>query len=146
MIHPIYPEHPFRIRNAPEKPELFDEIRKKWIRLTPEEWVRQNFIQWLIQVMKYPSSMMSVEKAIMLHELDKRFDLLVYDRNHRPWLLVECKAQTVPLTEKVLSQALRYSISKPVEYISITNGLDCLLVKKNNGKLEKIDAFPDFPE
>ncbi|MFZ9660586.1 MAG: type I restriction enzyme HsdR N-terminal domain-containing protein, partial [Chitinophagaceae bacterium] len=123
----------------------FDEIRKKWVRLTPEEWVRQNFIQWLIQEMNYPASMMSVEKGIQLHELDKRYDLLVYDRTHQPWLLVECKAQTVPLTEKVLSQALRYSISKPVEYISITNGVDCLLVKKKESQLEKLTEFPSFP-
>ncbi|MEI9943045.1 MAG: type I restriction enzyme HsdR N-terminal domain-containing protein [Chitinophagaceae bacterium] len=87
-----------------------------------EEWVRQNFIQYLIQVKKYPSSLIALEKMIELGELKKRFDILVYDTDHKPWMIVECKASSVELNETVLHQLLRYNISMPAEYLIITNG------------------------
>src|ERR1700709_2593205 len=98
MIKIYYPHHPFKIKEEEIGKELiFDELRRLWIRLTPEEWVRQNFVQYLIQVKKYPASYIAVERKIKLGEVNKRFDLLIFDSGARPWMMVECKATTVPL-------------------------------------------------
>ena len=142
MINPEYPKHPYRIKTEGERSVIFDDIRKSWVILTPEEWVRQNFIQWMVQVMKYPSAMIAVEKEIKVHELSKRFDILVYDSSHTPWMMIECKAQTVPLTEKVLMQVLRYNIAVPVPFLVITNGVDCRVVKKEESELKWVEIFP----
>ena len=142
MINPEYPKHPYRIKTEGERSVIFDDIRKSWVILTPEEWVRQNFIQWMVQVMKYPSAMIAVEKEIKVHELSKRFDILVYDSSHTPWMMIECKAQTVPLTEKVLMQVLRYNIAVPVPFLVITNGVDCRVVKKEENELKWVKIFP----
>ena len=142
MINPEYPKHPYRIKTEGERSVIFDDIRKSWVILTPEEWVRQNFIQWMVQVMKYPSAMIAVEKEIKVHELSKRFDILVYDSSHTPWMMIECKAQTVPLTEKVLMQVLRYNIAVPVLFLVITNGVDCRVVKKEESELKWVEIFP----
>jgi hypothetical protein len=144
MINPDYPKHPFRIKTEEGRSVIFDEFRKSWVKLTPEEWVRQNFIQWLIQVQHYPSGMIAVEKEIMVHELSKRFDILIYDRSHTPWMMVECKAQSVPITEKVLMQVLRYNIAVPVPYLVITNGVDCRVVEKLGSDVKWVDNFPAY--
>lgn len=121
---------------------LFDPLRKKWIVLTPEEWVRQNFVQFLIQEKKYPSALVAVEKEIRLGELKKRFDILVYDTTHQPWMIVECKAAAIALTEEVLQQALRYNISVPVRYLLITNGHTCMGWSKEEGRLIALEEMP----
>lgn len=122
MIKIAYPVHPFKIKNEGGKEFIFDEIRKRWTRLTPEEWVRQNFLQYLIRVKGYPSSLIAIEKEIYVGELKKRFDILIYNSRHQPWMMVECKAMTIPLHEKVLDQLLRYNLSVPVPFLVITNG------------------------
>jgi hypothetical protein len=123
---------------------IFDEFRRQWLRLTPEEWVRQNFLQYLLQVKKYPAPLTAVEKEIRLGELKKRFDILVYDAQHKPWLMVECKGMDVTLNQAVLEQVLRYNIALPVPYLVITNGTYCAAFIKNNGELEALTALPDF--
>ena len=90
--------------------------------ITPEELVRQNFIQYLVSFRNYPGSYIALEKKIRLGELTNRFDILVYDKMHKPWMIVECKGRDIELTESVLHQALRYNISVPVPFIVITNG------------------------
>lgn len=122
MVKVEFPKFDFRIKEEQGKELIFDEIRKQWVRLTPEEWVRQNFIQYLIQTKNYPSALIGVEKEIKLGELKKRFDIMVYNQQHQPWMMIECKAMDVQLTEEVLQQVLRYNISVPVEYLVITNG------------------------
>jgi predicted type IV restriction endonuclease len=122
MVVINYPEPDFRIKKENGKEYIFDTLRKKWLLLTPEEWVRQNFVQYLIKTKSYPSSLIALEKEIQLGELKKRFDILVYDNNHQPWMMIECKAGEVKLDEDVLQQVLRYNISVPVKYIIITNG------------------------
>ncbi|HEX7905339.1 MAG TPA: type I restriction enzyme HsdR N-terminal domain-containing protein [Chitinophagaceae bacterium] len=122
MIRIEYPEPAFKIKTEGDKDFIFDTMRKKWLLLTPEEWVRQNFVQYLIQVKRYPSALIALEKEISLGELKKRFDILVYDTNHQPWMMVECKAAAIDMNEAVLQQVLRYNISVPVKYILITNG------------------------
>lgn len=136
-----YPSPGFRIRQEEGRDFIFDDIRKKWILLTPEEWVRQNFIQHLVQVKKYSASLIAVEKEIRLGELKKRFDILVYDTQHKPWMMIECKAPEIKLTEEVLQQALRYNISVPVQYVVITNGDETMGWEKND-QLTIIEKLP----
>lgn len=117
-----YPKPDFRMKKEGDSTFIFDSIRKLWLLLTEEEWVRQNFIQYMIQALNYPVAYIAVEKEIVLNEMKKRFDILVYNKEFQPWMLVECKARQVPLNEKVLQQVLRYNISVPVNYLVITNG------------------------
>lgn len=144
MIKIEFPEPAFSIKTENEKEYILDTIRKKWILLTPEEWVRQNFIQYLVQVKKYSGTLIAVEKELQLGELKKRFDILVYDSSHKPWMMIECKEMKVQLDENVLQQLLRYNISIPVPYLVITNGEYCYGYKKGRGGLEEISELP-FP-
>ncbi len=123
---------------------IFDEKRRQWVILTPEEWVRQNVFQWLVQDLKYPQEMIAVEKEIRLFDLVKRFDLLVYDKDFQPWMMVECKAQSVPLTQQTLMQVLRYNIAIPVPYLLIINGLQAMAFNKVEGKLVDLDLMPTW--
>src|ERR1700741_3574317 len=122
MLTIDYPKNDFRYKREEGKEFIFDELRKQWLRLSPEEWVRQNFIQYLVQVKQYPASLIAQEKKIVLGELTKRFDILIYNQQIEPWMMVECKASTIPLQEHILSQILRYNIAVPVPYLIITNG------------------------
>lgn len=121
---------------------IFDEVRKRWIILTPEEWVRQNFLNYLIQVKKYPASLIAVEKEIKLGDLDKRFDIVVYDRNTKPWMIIECKEMNVPLDKTVLDQVLRYNITLQVPYLVITNGSYCMAISFEKNAMIEIDELP----
>jgi hypothetical protein len=143
MIKIDYPTPAFRIKKENDKEYIFDALRKKWLLLTPEEWVRQNFIQYLLQVKKYPSTLIAVEKEISLGELKKRFDILVYDNNHQPWMMIECKAAEVKLDETVLQQVLRYNMSIPVEYIIITNGNATFGWERSEG-LQELAKLPEL--
>ena len=137
-----YPEPAFRMKKEDGKEFIFDPLRKKWIMLAPEEWVRQNFVQYLLQVKNYPASLIAIEKEIKLGELKKRFDILIYDNNHQPWMMIECKAATVKLDSSVLEQILRYNISIPVRYLVVTNGADCFGWVRHTGKLDLIAEIP----
>ncbi len=138
----MYPAFDYKIKEEKNKPFIFDEARKQWVVLTPEEWVRQNTFQYLIQTMQYPASLIAVEKELHLGELKKRFDVLVYDAQHKPCLMIECKAIDVVLNEKVLQQVLRYNITIPVPYLCITNGNEVYLYQKLARSLKEMDAFP----
>lgn len=144
MIRIEYPPHSFRIKKENNLEFIFDELRKSWLRLTPEEWVRQNFVQYLVRVSKYPLSLIAIEKEIQLGELKKRFDLLVYDQQHEPWMMIECKAMNIDINEKVLLQVLRYNVAVPVRYIILTNGHYCLGYKKQDNRLELLNYLPPF--
>jgi hypothetical protein len=142
MIKVNYPEPVFRFKKEDEKELIFDLIRKQWIVLTEEEWVRQNFIQFLVQEMKYPAALIAVEKEIQLGDLKKRFDILVYDKDHKPWMLVECKAGEVKADEKVFEQVLRYHISVPAEFLVITNGHYTYAWQKTSEGLREVLQMP----
>jgi hypothetical protein len=146
MIKIMYPSYSYRIKDEDGRELIFDPSRKIWVRLTPEEWVRQNFIQYLLQTMLYPGSLIAIEKELQLGELKKRFDVLVYDKNHLPWMMIECKSMDVPLDDKVLSQVLRYHIAIPVPYLVITNGSYCAAFEKVNGTLAQLEQLPDYIE
>ena len=144
MLAINYPEQKFQLKKDAGKNFIFDPLRKKWLLLTPEEWVRQNFIQYLIQVKKYPASLIAQEKLIRLGELKKRFDILVYDKIHLPWMMIECKAPAIKLDESVLHQLLRYHISVPAGFLIITNGEFSYGWEKNGQGLELIQELPEW--
>ena len=144
MIPVEYPEPRFRMKEEGGRTYLFDAIRKIWVLLTEEEWVRQNFVHYLIGEMQYPTALIALEKGLELNGLKKRFDVLVYDSSHRPWMLVECKAPQVALSEAVLEQVLRYNISIPVPYLVITNGTATFGWEKEHGVLKKLDRLPQW--
>lgn len=144
MIKIEFPKEKPRIRKNNDVNEIFDMIRKKWLVLTPEEWVRQNIILFLLLQKKYPSSLISVEKEIKLADLKKRYDIVVFDRQMLPWMIIECKEMNVMLSEKTLDQVLRYHISIPSKYLVITNGSHCFGFEKNEGSFIETNVFPDF--
>jgi hypothetical protein len=142
MIQVNYPEPVFLFKEENGKELIFDFIRKQWLLLNEEEWVRQNFIQYLVQEMKYPVALIAVEKEIQLGDLKKRFDILVYDNDHKPWMLVECKAGEITLNENVLHQVLRYNISMPATFLVITNGHYTYAWEKVGGELKELEKMP----
>lgn len=144
MVKVDFPKFDYKIKQLENREFIFDELRKQWVRLTPEEWVRQNFIQYMVQTNHYPASLIGVEKEIQLGALKKRFDLLVFNSNHEPWMMIECKAMDVELGADVLQQVLRYHAAIPVSFLVITNGLYTFCYKKNNRELEAMDALPVF--
>ena len=144
MIKIEFPKEKPRIRKNNDVNEIFDMIRKKWLVLTPEEWVRQNIILFLLLQKKYPSSLISVEKEVKLADLKKRYDIVVFDRQMLPWMIIECKEMNVQLSEKTLDQVLRYHISIPSKYLIITNGSHCFGFEKNEGRFTETNLFPDF--
>ncbi|MES2703828.1 MAG: type I restriction enzyme HsdR N-terminal domain-containing protein [Bacteroidota bacterium] len=111
-----------KLGQAGGKTTVFDPVRKKWLVLTPEEHVRQYVLQYMITVARYPATLLAVEKTILVGNLSKRFDIVVYDRNHKPWLLAECKAPEVAVTEKTLHQLLNYQQKVQCNYWLLTNG------------------------
>lgn len=144
MIKIVYPDYKAKIKQQAGKEMIFDEVRKQWVLLTPEEWVRQNFLQYLILVEKYPAALMAVEKEIFLNDVKKRFDIVVYDKHSQPWMLVECKEMNVALNNSVLNQALRYNINLQVPYVVVTNGSYCYAFKLAERQLTEITILPVF--
>ena len=142
MIKIDYPPYQPKIKKENEKEFIFDEFRKRWVALTPEEWVRQNFLQYLTLIKKYPASLIAIEKEIKLGELKKRFDIVVYDSYTKPWMIIECKEMNVPLDRTVLDQVLRYNINLQVPYLVITNGSYCMAMTFEKDKMVEVDAMP----
>lgn len=148
LISITYPEPDFKIRTREGTQQIWDRVRKIFTALTPEEWVRQNFLGYLIRSLGYPPSLMAVEKEIRLGALHKRCDIVVY-RASAPWLIVECKEPSVPLSEKVLSQILAYNMTLDVPYLVLTNGNQTCAVSRKDvavAFLEELPAFHEAPE
>jgi predicted type IV restriction endonuclease len=136
-----FPPYQPQIKKEQGKEFIFDSNRRQWVRLTPEEWVRQNFINYLILEKKYPSSLIAIEKEIKVGELRKRFDILVY-KDAKPWLIVECKEMNTPINEKVVQQIITYNISLQVPYLIITNGKETLGMIINDKGFTSIQSLP----
>ena len=137
-------EYPFKkpsLKSENDKETVFCVIRKRWILLTPEEWVRQNFILYLVEILKYPPSLISVEKQLLLGDIKKRFDIIAY-RNDRPFMIVECKEMNVPLSENTLRQVLNYNTNIQASYIVITNGSYCIAYKKEDDRFVEVNELP----
>ena len=119
-----FPEYSFRFKNSENKVLIFDEIRKKFVVLTPEEWVRQHVIKFLLQQKKYPKSYINVEKNIKINGLSKRYDVVVFNPDGSIFLLVECKAPEVSITQNVFDQIARYNLKLNAQHLMVTNGLN----------------------
>lgn len=115
--------YPFRFKNSENKIAIFDIIRKKFILLTPEEWVRQHVVWFLIEEKKYPKSLINVEKVITLNGLTKRYDVVVYNTNGTIEVLVECKASKIKIDQTTFDQIARYNMVLKSNYLMVTNGL-----------------------
>jgi len=141
------PKYQFRLqKNSDGKTEIFDAIRKRFYILTPEEWVRQNFIQYLIHEKQFPASLMSIEKGLKLNGMTKRTDIVQYNREGQPKLIVECKAPSIKLSQDTFDQAARYNLTLQVDYLIITNGLEHYACKMNyaNHKIHFLKELPNF--
>lgn len=142
------PTFDFNIKESDGKTVIFDIIRKKYLVLTPEEWVRQHFVHYLINHLGYVKSLISVEHGLKYNKLQKRTDIIVHDRKGDPLVLVECKAPEYNLSQKVLEQAMMYNRVLNAEYIIVTNGLEhsCLRVNSANKSVEYLSSLPFYNE
>ena len=144
MLNLSFPNYEFRLKEINQKRFIFDEIRKKYIELTPEEWVRQNCVKFLINDRKFKRNLISIEKRIKLNNTIKRFDILVHDNYGNCKLLVECKAPNVKINQDSFDQILRYNQVINAEYLMITNGIINYYCKIN--KLQnKIEFLKNIP-
>lgn len=137
------PAFAYKVKRQKDTIFIFDVIRKKYVVLTPEEWVRQHVIHYLIEQRNYPSVSVAVEREIDLYGLRRRFDLVCYNRQGTPFLIVECKAPSVALSQKVFDQVFGYNLSLAAPYVAITNGIThyCGCWDANR----RFTFLPDFP-
>ena len=118
-----FPRYSFRFKNSENKRLIFDFIRKKFVSLTPEEWVRQHVLQYLKLEKNFPPSLMNVEKQLLLHGTKKRYDIVVFQPDGSIFLIVECKAPQVAITQETFDQIARYNLVTQAQYLMVTNGL-----------------------
>lgn len=144
MLAVEFPEPDFRFQGEKGQEMIWDFIRRKWVRLTPEEWVRQNFVRFLTGVKGYPPSLIAIEKQIKLGELSKRYDIAVY-YNTEPWLVIECKEPEVPIDQKVLEQILRYNSRLTAQFLILTNGHQHFGWALDSTGFKWLEQLPDWP-
>ena len=146
MIRLNFPEYKFQVLEKEGKLTIFDPARKKYVALTPEEWVRQHVIQYLHREKQVPLSLIGVETEIRLYKTRKRFDVAVFDRNGLPQLIVECKSPSVSVSQQVLDQVVRYNMSLKVSFLMLTNGIQHIYchVDKQANTIRMIEDLPDF--
>jgi len=139
-----FPNYSFRFKNSENKIAAFDEIRKKFVILTPEEWVRFHCVQFLIQEKHFPISLINVERQLKLGKLIKRYDVVVYNSNGEIHLIVECKAPSINITQSTFDQIARYNMSLKAEYLMVTNGLEHFFCQLDYVQ-EKYKFLKDLP-
>ena len=135
-----------KTREKQGQTEIFDIVRKKYVLLTPEEWVRQNFIHYLIEVKGFPKSLMAVEHSLKLNKMRKRADIAVFGTKGKALLIVECKASPIKINQSVFDQIARYNMALRVKYIVVTNGLEhyaCQIDFETNSYVF-LEEIPDF--
>ena len=146
MLELSFPKYEFTLKKNDEKRFIFDEIRKKYIELTPEEWVRQNCIKFLIKEKKFKSQLISIEKKITINKLIKRFDIIAHDNYGKPNLLVECKAPNIIINQKSFDQIIRYNKVIDAKYLMLTNGIIHYYcrINKIDGKIDFLKEIPNY--
>jgi hypothetical protein len=140
------PEFAYSLKKADGKVWIFDVIRKKYLVLTPEEWVRQHFVHYLISTLNYPKALMKIEGGLTYNQLNKRSDIVVFDRQAHPWMLVECKSPDQKINHSVLRQASTYNATLKAKYLTVTNGLThyCSFIDWKENKTDLLKALPAF--
>lgn len=131
MIQLNLPGIEFKARTVANQQQIFDPVRRKYVALTPEEWVRQHFVHYLVEQLKVPMSHIAVEKSLRVNNLVKRADIVIFKGGLKPILAVECKAPSVEINEEVFYQVLRYNMALRVDYLVLTNGLRHIYCKVN---------------
>lgn len=143
MLKLTLPGFDYQVKKQQDTWMIFDVIRKKYVVLTPEEWVRQHVVHYLLAEKACPPALIAVEREIDLYGLRRRFDIVVFDRQAAPWLLVECKAPSVTLSQKVFDQVFRYNLTLGASYVAVTNGVQHYCARPD--EKEKICLLNDFP-
>ena len=144
MIQLNLPGIEFKARTVANQQQIFDPVRRKYVALTPEEWVRQHFVHYLITHLKVPMSHIAVEKSLRVNNLAKRADIVIFKGGLKPILAVECKAPSVEINEEVFYQVLRYNMALRVDYLVLTNGLRHIYCKVNYEE-QKAIFIEDLP-
>jgi hypothetical protein len=141
-----FPAYDFRFKNSENKVHIFDTIRKKFVVLQPEEWVRQNVVQFLIHEKKYPKSLINVEKQVALKNRNKRYDIVVFDSNGNITILVECKSPKININQQTFDQIARYNMQLNAKFLMVTNGLQHFYCKMDylEEKYTFLEQIPDF--
>lgn len=140
------PTYSFKIKSKENKLYIFDILRKKNVVLTPEEWVRQNYIQYLICEKEYPKTLIAIEKQLKVNNLIKRTDILIFDKNGSPNIIVECKSPMVKITQNTFDQIARYNLKLNAKYLIVTNGLQHFYCKMNYEQMEYVflNEIPNY--
>lgn len=140
------PPFAYKIKQSGANSLIFDALRRKYVLLTPEEWVRQHFMHYLTGTLSYPRSLISIERGTTYNKLQKRTDMCVYDQRGKPHLLVECKAAHVPITQEVVKQVSVYNQVLQARYVVITNGLEhfCWQVDFGSRQFQPLQEIPAF--
>ncbi len=140
------PTYDLKIKELNNKYLIFDSFRKNWVALTPEEWVRQNFLMWLVNALKYPAGLIAVETSLIYNNMKKRADAVVYDTNGQSLVLIECKASHINITQKTFEQAASYNFRFQTRYLILTNGLEhyCCRIDLSQGTLSFLETIPAF--
>ena len=141
-----FPYYNFRFKNSENKVSIFDDIRKKFIILTPEEWVRQHTVKFLLEEKNYPKSHINVEKLVKVNGINKRYDIVVFHPNGELFLLIECKAPEVKITQETFDQIARYNLKLRAQYLMVTNGLNHYFCQMDfeNEKYIFLEELPNF--
>jgi len=142
------PSYNFRLKKDDGQNRIFDEIRKKFVALTPEEWVRQHFIRFLIDKKSIPAGLMILEKQIIMNTMARRPDILIHNKQGEPILIVECKAPEVDITQDAFDQIARYNSVLKVPYLIVTNGIRhyCCLMDYRDNTYRFLEDIPDYDE
>lgn len=140
------PAYDFKTAKKEGRSVIFDSLRRRWVKLTPEEWVRQNFIRYLVEERQFPGSLIAIEHSLRLNRQDFRADAVVFSTAGKPLLLVECKAPEVKITQKVFDQVVRYNFEFRVDYLLVSNGLThfCCKIDKENLTYAFLPEIPFF--
>ena len=146
MVNLNLPKYSYKIKNKENKPYIFDIIRKKYIMLTPEEWVRQHFVNYLMTNKNYPKSHIALEKQMKINNLVKRTDILVFNNSGNPHIIVECKSPSIKISQNTFDQIARYNMKLDAKFLIVTNGIQHYYCKINHAKevYEFLEDLPDY--
>ena len=142
------PQYSFRIQEKAGKKLIFDGFRRRWVALTPEEWVRQNFAKYLTEEKHYPASLVAIERSLRMNQRDFRTDIVLFSKSGNPLVVVECKAPEVKISQQVFDQIARYNLDLRVSYLIVTNGLTHYCCRFDQSELSYtfLPEIPDYKE
>lgn len=142
------PQYSFRIKDKLDKKLIFDGFRRRWVALTPEEWVRQNFVRYLTEEKHYPASLVAIERSLRMNQRDFRTDIVLFSKSGNPLIVVECKAPEVKISQQVFDQIARYNLDLRVSYLIVTNGLTHYCCRFDQSELTYtfLPEIPDYME